>query len=227
MKKLFLNITFLLLAQGLFSQNTETRPLHTVTKLVITGKTFSAEIIQGDENKVEITSADLTMDKILTTESNGELKVSVKGLFTTGDAKLKIYLKTLPATIEINNGAYLKSEVNMAVGQISLITNSDGYIRLNLTAENIVLQCNTGGDATLEGTTQSLSVSANTNATVRATAMEVNNGVIKAYLGAEIYVKVKDNLACTTGTGGKIHVYKPYPTNITETNESGGEVVRE
>jgi hypothetical protein len=227
MKKLFLNITFLLLAQGLFSQNTDTRPLHTVTKLVITGKTFSAEIFKGEENKIEITSADLTMDKILTTESNGELKVSVKGLFTSGDAKLKIYLKTIPATIEINNGAYLKSEEKIEVGQISLITNSDGYIRLNLISDNVVLQCNTGGDATLEGSAKSLSISANTNATVRAEAMEVNNGVVKAYIGAEIYVAVKDNLACTTGTGGKIHIYKPYPTNITESNESGGAVIRE
>jgi hypothetical protein len=185
------------------------------------------ELIKGDENKIEITSADLTMDKILTTESNGELKIGVKGVFTTGNVTCKVYCKTIPSTIEVNNGALLKSTEKLPVGQVSLITNSDGYIHLMLTSDNVTVQCNSGGDMTLEGSTQTFTASANTNATVRADMMTMDNATVKAFLGAEIHISAKNNITCITGTNGKIHIYKPYATNITETNETGGTVIRE
>ncbi len=227
MKKIFFSLVVLVAANTAFSQKTETRPLHDVTKLQISGKTFVAELIKADENKIEISSDDLTMDKILTTESGGELKISVKGIFTTGNVKLKIYCKTIPASIEINNGALIKSTEKLEVGQITLTTNSDGYIHLILASENIIAQCNTGGDMTLEGSTTTFTASANTNATCRVEMMTMDNATVKAYIGAEIHLSAKNNIACTTGTNGKIHIYKPYATNITETNESGGTVIRE
>lgn len=227
MKKIFLGALVMLFNQMAFMQTTETRPLHEVKKILISGKTFSAELIKGDENKIEITSSDLTMDKILTTESNGELKISVKGIFTTGNVTCKIYCTTIPASIEVNNGALIKSTEKLEVGQISLITNSDGYIHLKLISENVTIQCNSGGDMTLEGSTQTFTASANTNATVRADLMTMDNATVKAYLGAEIYISAKNNITCNTGTNGKIHIYKPYAPNITETNESGGQVIRE
>ena len=227
MKKLILSLALLLTAQLAFLQNTETRPLHDIKKLVITGKTFVAELIPSDENKIEISSTDLTMDKILTTESNGELKISVKGLFTSGNVTCKIYCKTIPTSVEINNGALIKSTQKLEVGQIALTTNTDGYIHFILASENVTVQCNTGGDMTLEGSTQTFTASANTNATVRAENMAMDNATVKAYIGAEIHVSAKNNITCVTGTNGKIHIYKPYAANITETNESGGTVIRE
>lgn len=227
MKRLLLSYMLILIGNVAFLQKIETRPLHELKKIVISGKTFSAELIKGEENKIEITSADLTMDKILTTESDGELKISVKGIFTTGNVTCKIYCKTIPAYIEVNNGALLKSTEKLEVSQISLLTNSDGYIHLILASENVTAQCNSGGDMTLEGSTQTFSGLANTNATLRADMMTMDNATAKAYLGAEIYISAKNNITCVTGTNGKIHIYKPYAPNITETNESGGAVIRE
>lgn len=226
MKKLTLSLALLLIVAIGYSQKTETRKFGDISKLSIYGKTFVAELIKGEENKIEITSSDLTLDKVLTTEANGELKINVKG-FNTGNVSCKIYCKTIPATIDINNGALIKSTEKLVVGQISLITNSDGYIHLILESQNINAVCNTGGDMTLEGTTQNLTGNANTNATIRAEMMTIDNAIVKAYLGAEIHLSAKNNITTATGTNGKIHIYKPYATNITEDNQTGGTVIKE
>lgn len=107
------NTFLIILLSGLvsihaFTQNTETRPLHEIKKLHITGKTFNAQIIPSDVNKIELSSTDLTMDKIITSETNGELKINVKGIFVTGNVICKIYCTSVPPIIEIDNGAYLK-----------------------------------------------------------------------------------------------------------------------
>lgn len=227
MKKLIISLSLLLVAHAAFTQKTETRKFNDIKKLSIFGKTFVAELIKSDTNKIEITSADLTMDKILTTESNGELKITVKGIFTTGNVSCKIYCKTIPATIEINNGALIKSTENIEVDQIELITNSDGYIHLMLISKNITASSFTGGDMTLEGTTQSLTASANANGTVRAEMMTIDNATAKATTGAEIHLSPKNNLTCIANMNGKIYISKPYAINITETSESGGLVIRE
>lgn len=213
-------------ASTAFLQNTETRKLQEIKKLAIFGKTFVAELIKSDENKIEITSSGLTLDKILTTESNGELKITVKG-FSTGDVSCKIYCTTIPATIEINNGALIKSTEKLEVAKITLTTNSDGYLHLILASENITATCNTGGDMTLEGSTKIFTGNANANATLRAEMMTIDSATVKAIGGAEIHLSAQNSIACATATNGKIHIYKPYAAKITEANESGGLVIRE
>ncbi len=225
-KKQIFTLALLLITAITFAQKTETRTFGDLSKLQIIGKTYVAELIPSTENKMEITSSDLTMDKIISAESNGELKITVKG-FASGNVSIKIYCKTIPPSIEISNGALLKSTEKIKVGQILLVTNSDGYIHLILESENVTAQCNSGGDMTLEGTTQTFTASANTNATCRVEMMTMDNATVKAFIGAEIHLSAKNNISCTTGTNGKIHIYKPYATNITETNESGGTVIRE
>lgn len=227
MKRQIFTLTLLLITGFSFAQKTETRTFGDITKLQIYGKTYVGELIPSTENKIEITSSDIGLDKVITTESNGELKITVKGIFNTGNVTLKIYCKKIPTFIDINNGALLKSTEKLVVPQISLTTNSDGYIHLILESENITATCNSGGDMTLEGSTQTIAASANTNATCRVEMMTIDNATVKAYLGAEIHLSAKNYIACTTGTNGKIHIYKPYATNITETNESGGTVIRE
>lgn len=228
MKNILLAGIFIVLISAVsIGQNTETRPLHEIKKLHITGKTFNAQIIPSDVNKIELSSTDLTMDKIVTTESNGELKINVKGIFTTGNVICKIYCTSIPPIIEIDNGAYLKTLEPLTVPQMNLITNSDGYIHLNLITENLSIQCNSGGDLTLEGSTKNFTASANTNGTVRAEQMQIDIATAKAYLGAEIYISAKTSITTVTGTNGKVHIYKPYAPSIVETNETGGQTIRE
>jgi len=227
MKKLIFSTVLLVLTQTAFLQKTETRTVGDFTKLVVMGKTFTAFIIPSIENKVELSSKDIDLSKIVITEANGELKIQVKGLFNTGNVTCNIYCKTMPATIVSDNGALIKNTEKIVADQIALTTNSDGTIHLILESKNITVQCNSGGDMTLEGSTQNLTASANTNAVLRAEMMTIDNATVKAYLGAEIHLRVKDNITCVTGTSGKIHIYKPHTTNIIETNESGGIVIRE
>ncbi len=227
MKKLLFSTLLLTLTTFAFSQKTETRPIHDVTKLVVMGKTFTAYIIPSTENKIELSSNDIGLDKILVTETNGECKLSVKGIFNTGNVTAKIYLAKMPATIVADNGCLIKNTEKIVADQIALTTNSDGTIHLILESKNITVQLNTGGDMTLEGSTQNLTVSANTNAVLRAEMMTIDNATAKAYIGAELHMRVKDNVTCVTGTNGKVHLYKPYPANVAETNESGGMVIKE
>jgi hypothetical protein len=222
MKKLILSTVLLILAQTAFLQKTETRPTHEMTKLVVMGKTFTAFLIPSTENKVELSSKDIGLDKILVTETNGELKLSVKGIFNTGNVTANIYCTKIPAVIVSDNGALIKSTEKIVADQIELTTNSDGTIHLILESKNVTCHLNSGGDMTLEGSTQNLIANGNVNGVLRAEMMTVDNCTAKAYLGCELHMRVKDNIAYTIGTGGKVHVYKPYATNITGTDEAGG-----
>ena len=226
MKKIIISLSFLFIAQLAHTQKTETRTFNDIKKLSIFGKTYVAELIKADTNKIVITSQDLTMDKILTTESNGELKITVKGI-TTGNVSCKIYCKTLPSVIDINNGALIKSTENLTIDNIELITNTDGYLHLMLISKNIKASSFTGGDMTLEGTTQNLIASSNSNGTVRVEMMTIDSANVKAIGGAEIHLWAKNSIVCSTATNGKVHIYKPYPANIKETNESGGVLIKE
>lgn len=227
MKKIVFSTLLIAITSLAFSQKTETRPIHDVTKLVVMGKTFTAYIIPSTENKIELSSNDIGLDKILVTESNGECKLSVKGIFNTGNVTAKIYLTKIPASMVSDNGALIKSTEKIIADQISLTTNSDGTIHLILESKEVTTQLNTGGDITLEGNTQNLIASANINSVLRAEMMTIENATVKAYSGAEIHCRVKTNVTSVTGTNGKVHVYKPYATNIVETNESGGMLIKE
>jgi len=227
MKKLFVLFVAAMAVNFCVAQKTETRTIGDINKLVVGGKTFVLEVIPSTENKLELTSTDIGFDKILTTESNGELKVTVKGVFNTGNVVIKMYCKTIPVSMESNNGAIIKSTEKLVVGQIALTTNSDGYIHLILESQNVTATCNSGGDMTLEGTTGTFTSNANMNASLRAEGLNADNGTVKATSGAEVFVSVKNNLASTTVMNGKVHIYKPYPVNITETNESGGTLIKE
>jgi len=225
MKKLILSTGLLILTQTAFLQKTETRPLHDVTKLVVMGKTFTAFIIPSTENKIEFSSKDIDLSKIVTTETNGELKVQVKG-FNTGNVTANIYLAKIPASIVSDNGALIKSTDKIKADQIELTTNSDGTIHLILESKNITCHLNSGGDMTLEGSTQNLVANGNVNGVLRAEMMTIENATAKAYMGCELHMRVKDNVTCVTGTGGKVHIYKPHATNIVVEGEADG-VIRE
>lgn len=227
MKKSILSTLLLILTQTAFLQKTETRPTHEMTKLVVMGKTFTAFLIPSTENKVELSSNDIGLDKVVLTETNGELKLSVKGIFNSGNVTAKIYCTKIPATIVADNAALIKSTDKITADQIELTTNSDGTIHLILESKNVTVHLNSGGDVTLEGSTQNLIANGNTNAVLRAEMMTVENATAKAYLGCELHLRVKDNVTYATGTNGKVHVYKPYATNITGTDESGGLLIKE
>src|SRR5688572_21652214 len=109
MKKLTFSLFFLATTIAAFSQQTDTRKFTTFKKLSITGKTFVATIVKGTENKIELKSTDIPLDKILTYQEGDEIHLSVKGI-NTGNVNVIITYVEFPGTLEVNNNANLKSE---------------------------------------------------------------------------------------------------------------------
>lgn len=227
MKRSILSLLFafpLILA----AQKTETRLLEDFDKLFVTGKTFTVEVYKADTNKIEVISHDLTFDKIITEVKGGELKVRVKGIFTTGNVRCKLYCKKIPSIIEAGNAALIKAEDEaLEIPQISLTTEGDGTIIMKLKSTNINAVCNSSGDMTLLGSAQNFNGKSNANSTLRVEQMDLENATVKATLNAEIHLKASKNINATTATGGKIYIQKPYAENIIESSEKGGQIIRD
>lgn len=217
---------FLLYCSGVSAQNnsssldTDLAPFETI-KLV---GYFKAELIAGDQERIEIISRGLDAEKINIVQQNRTLKVSTLRPFMNDNDKveIKIYYRTLNALIA-NAGAQIDSDDVIKVAEFYLSGGSGSEIFLEVDTDKLEVQAGEGAHLTIKGSTRDLDAGATTGGIFDGHRLDSKTARLRAGTGGEVSANVTESLDARANTGGIIR-YQGNPEEISKRTILGGEI---
>ena len=167
-------------------------------------------LVEADENIIELIATDIR---------NGRLRVHAEE--NIGRATKKVYV-TLPqiTMLKSSSGADLESLDPITASDIELSASSGSMISLQLDAEQVDADASSGADIKIKGTADELFADASSGANIRARDFEVRVCDAGVSSGANISVKVKEDLTADASSGGNI-IYDGDPSVKKNKSDSG------
>ena len=136
-------LIFLLLTTVVYSQNTITRTLGDFSQLKVYDL-INVELIASDQNQLEITG-DNSNDVVIVQKNNAlKLKMRSTKLLKGANTYVKLYYKKLN-TIDVNEGAVVKSELPIRQYELELKAQEGGEIALEVDTKLLYVKAVTGG----------------------------------------------------------------------------------
>jgi hypothetical protein len=181
-------------------------------------------ISQGENQKLVVEADENLLDYIETDVEDNTLNVTTTA-FIRRSKSLKVFivvtdLKEVKATA----GSNVNSEENIECGDLDISGSAGSNIYLQINADDIDVSASSGSNITLEGNANNSKLKASSGSNVKAEALEVNGCEAKTSSGANIWIKVKNEMDGHASSGGNIFYYgNPKMTNIEES--SGGNVI--
>jgi len=220
MKKIVL-VAFLMLSQMNFAQD-KTVNLGDFDEVKVFDR-ISLQLIQGTENKIEITGA--KNDDMEIVNNNGELKIRMKlgKLLAGDDITAKLYFKNEIHEITASEGSYVSSEATFKAVSFEVSSKEGAEVKINLNVDKLNAKTTSGGVLKLSGTATNQDVVINSGAILKAKDLKTSQTVITVNAGGEAEVNASDLVDAKTRAGGKIHVYGS-PKQVNKKNVIGGTI---
>lgn len=186
---------------------------------VMASEGLDVYVTQADDFKIRVEADENVIDLIGTDIKNGKLKIhAIKNI---GRATKKIYVRLPVITaLEANSGADLLGDGLIEAEKIQLDANSGADIRLELVADQINADCSSGAGIRLSGQANILYADASSGSNIKAIEMETKVCRANASSGADINVKVLDELTADASSGADIR-YSGDPQVETRKSASG------
>lgn len=221
MKKIAL-VAFLMLSQINFAQNT-TKNLGDFDQVKVFDR-ISAQLISGNENKIEISGS--RKDDVEIVNKNGELKVRMKlgKLLKGDDITVTIYFKNEINTVEASEGSYVSSEATFKAIDFSVNSKEGAEIKLNLDTKKLKVKASSGGIVNVKGKATNQDIVINSGGIVKAKDLETSQTTVAVNAGGEADVNASDLVDAKTRAGGNITVYGN-PAQVNKKNVIGGNII--
>lgn len=221
MKKIAL-VAFLMLSQINFAQKTS-KNLGDFDQVKIFDR-ISAQLISGNENKIEISGS--RKDDVEIVNKNGELKVRMKlgKLLKGDDITVTIYFKNEINTVEASEGSYVSSEATFKTIDFSVNSKEGAEIKLNLDTKKLKVKASSGGIVNVKGKATNQDIVINSGGIVKAKDLETSQTTVAVNAGGEADVNASDLVDAKTRAGGNITVYGN-PAQVNKKNVIGGNII--
>ena len=220
MKKIIL-VAFLMLSQMNFAQN-KTVSLGDFDQVKVLDR-ISALLVQGTENKIEITGN--KKDDVETVNKNGELKVRMKfgKLLTGDDISVTIYFKNQINSVEASEGSYVSSEATFKAIDFLASAKEGAQVKLNLDVKKLKIKAYSGGILDLKGKATNQEIVINSGGILKAKDLITSQTTVAVNAGGEAEINASDLVDAKTRAGGNIHVYGS-PKQVNKKNVIGGNI---
>lgn len=220
MKKIIL-VAFLMLSQMNFAQN-KTVSLGDFDQVKVFDR-ISALLVQGTENKIEITGN--KKDDVETVNKNGELKVRMKfgKLLTGDDISVTIYFKNQINSVEASEGSYVSSEAIFKAIDFLASAKEGAQVKLNLDVKKLKIKAYSGGILDLKGNATNQEIVINSGGILKAKDLITSQTTVAVNAGGEAEINASDLVDAKTRAGGNIHVYGS-PKQVNKKNVIGGNI---
>ena len=220
MKKIML-VAFLMLSQMNFAQN-KTVSLGDFDQVKVFDR-ISVLLVQGNENKIEITGN--KKDDVEIVNKNGELKVRMKfgKLLKGDDISATIYFTKDINSVEGSEGSYVSSEATFKAIDFLASAKEGAEIKLNLDVKKLKVKAYSGGIVNVKGKATNQDIIVNSGGAVKAKDLQTSQTVVAVNAGGEAEVNASDLVDAKTRAGGNITVYGN-PAQVNKKNVIGGNI---
>ena len=220
MKKIIL-VAFLMLSQMNFAQD-KSVSLGDFDEVKVFDR-ISLQMIQGTENKIEITGA--KKDDVEIVNKNGELKIRMKfgKLLTGDDITAKLYFKNEIHEITASEGSYVSSEATFKAVAFEVSSKEGAEVKINLDVQKLDAKTSSGGILKLNGSATNVVAISNSGGIVKAKDLKTKQTQITVNAGGEAEVNASEFVEAKTRAGGNIHVYGS-PKQVNKKNVIGGNI---
>ena len=220
MKKIIL-VAFLMLSQVNFAQD-KTVKLGDFDEVKVFDR-ISVLLVQGNENKIEITGN--KKDDVEIVNKNGELKVRMKfgKLLKGDDISATIYFTKEINSVEGSEGSYVSSEATFKAIDFLASAKEGAEVKLNLDVKKLKVKAYSGGIVNVKGKATNQDIIVNSGGAVKAKDLQTSQTVVAVNAGGEAEVNASDLVDAKTRAGGNITVYGN-PAQVNKKNVIGGNI---
>ena len=220
MKKIVL-VAFLMLSQVNFAQD-KTVKLGDFDEVKVFDR-ISVLLVQGNENKIEITGN--KKDDVEIVNKNGELKVRMKfgKLLKGDDISATIYFTKEINSVEGSEGSYVSSEATFKAIDFLASAKEGAEVKLNLDVKKLKVKAYSGGIVNVKGKATNQDIIVNSGGAVKAKDLQTSQTVVAVNAGGEAEVNASDLVDAKTRAGGNITVYGN-PAQVNKKNVIGGNI---
>lgn len=182
-------------------------------------------ITQGDEEKVVVKADENILDAIKTEVDRDVLVIThIKSIRNATSDKVYVTVKNLDK-ISANAGANVYSESPLKLDDVELSTSAGSNLKVKIEAGNLKISSMAGANMYVEGTAETVEMSAAAGSNIKAENLEVRNCTAKASSGANVYIKVLEEIDAKASSGGNVF-YFGSPNQLNVSSSSGGNVIK-
>jgi len=220
MKKIVL-VAFLMLSQVNFAQDRKVS-LGDFDEVKVFDR-ISLQLVQGTENKIEITGN--KREDVEIVNKNGELKVRMKfgKLLAGDDITAKLYFKNEIHEIEASEGSYVSSDATFKAVAFEVSSKEGAEVKINLDVQKLDAKTSSGGILKLSGTATNQVAVSNSGGIIKAKDLKTSQTQVTVNAGGEAEINASDFVEAKTRAGGNIHVYGN-PKQVNKKNVIGGNI---
>ena len=213
MKQISLVIFLWMLSIPLQAQKQEERSFSNFTVVDIRGD-FEIIFEKGDKNQIKLTSTNIPLDQVSTSQKGATLKIkrklSLGEAFEDSGVKLHIIHNNELAILVIDGSSEVIVKDTINVNEAYLEMSGSGSFRATIQSKRLKLDSSGGTEWKLSGEVSTLMIKATGSSNVDALALSSDVAEVNAIGSADIKVKVNEDLnAKITGLGNIYYTGEP------------------
>ena len=192
---------------------------------IIVSRGMNVYISQGDVTKVMVKADENLVDAIETRMEGDALKVTSTANIRSATVK-KVFITTPElSSLRTSSGSNVFSETVITSKNLDLSSSSGSNLKLEIKTGKVEASVSAGSNIKLEGMTDYFYGKASSGSNLKAENLSSKNSELKVSSGANIWIKVKEELQAQASSGGNIFYYgNPEFTDIEKS--SGGNVTK-
>ncbi len=226
MKYLFSFLFLVLLGQhSLWAQIIkDSRPVGEVTELRV-NEGIAVEWIQSTEKKIEVMVEGVGLDKVITEQAGGVLRLRMRtGIYTGVKVECKVYYPEF-SHLQANSGATINAAMTVKAERLSVLATTGGSIAIEVDTERLFATAQTAGSLLLEGKSELLIGEVTGGARLEAFDLVSDNVELRANAGATADVIALKSANLKANTGATIR-YKGNPSVIQVQSQLGATILK-
>jgi hypothetical protein len=220
--RLFL-ILFLIAIGSVNGQTrTETRRLGKFDAVKV-ANSIKAELIKGDENKVEITVSGIDLEKVETNVDDKTLEIKLaKGNFKSHDVRVIVTYIDIQG-IESTTSASVIAKSPIIAEEAFLFATTSAYLEAEIEANVLDVEASTNAKIHVSGKVNSLGLRAFTSAEIDGKDLVADQVELLANTAATLYFRANDSIEGSVATAAKVF-YHGDPRSIIVKTGTGGNI---
>jgi len=202
----------------------QTRDMGEFDKISVT-RGMNVYISQGNLTKVVVKADENLLDAIVTTVTDGTLKVSCnRGIRKAESNKVFVTVPDLEL-LKTTAGSNVFSEDTLKFKTLDIKSTAGSNVKLEVDAGEIHVSAVAGSNIILNGMAKSINVKTNSGSNIKAGDLLTENCTVKASSGANVWIKVQKSLNVSVSSGGNLW-YSGEPGSLNVEKSSGGNVFK-
>jgi hypothetical protein len=215
---------FLVFTSGAQSEK-ETRNLRSFDAVKVSNGII-AELVKGNENKVEISTIGIEAGKVETSVVGETLEIRLaRGNYRNHTVKVKVtYVEVLG--IEATTNAQVTVRSTIEATEAYLFATTSAYIEAKITTEILNLEAATNARILVSGAADQLNIKAFTNADISGDKFNAGDVELQGNTGAKISFQAKSSISGSLATAAKA-TYSGNPSEVTVRTTTGASIQRQ